>query len=250
MIIAAASDCFPDLSLEDAMERLVDLEYTHVEIALHEQGNQLKPSEVVADPQRTLELCRQTQRLTPVAYSIQIDAAGEEHYRQFAACCRLAKATKVAALVIPGAEQGTPFNEEVEHLRQLVKIATFEGALVAVKTQVGRITQDPATTTVLCDNVKGLGITLDPSCFLYAENAGVSYEQLLKYVYHVHLRDTNKNHFQVRVGQGDVEYGRLVNQLKQAKYNHALSVHIQPQPGVDHGGELRKLRLLLDSLIM
>ena len=98
-------------------------------------------------------------------------------------------------------------------------------------------------------SVKGLGITLDPSHFTYGENAGRSYDQILKYAYHVHLRDTNKEHLQVRVGQGDIEYGRLVTQLAQAKYNRALAVDMRPLPDVDHMAEMRKIRLLLESLL-
>jgi hypothetical protein len=33
------------------------------------------------------------------------------------------------------------------------------------------------------------------------------------------------------------------------KYHHALSVNIREMPEVDHSGELRKLRLLLESLL-
>jgi hypothetical protein len=51
------------------------------------------------------------------------------------------------------------------------------------------------------------------------------------------------------VGQGDVEYGRLITQLQKLHYNRALSVNITEQDGVDHVGELRKLRLLLESLL-
>ena len=78
---------------------------------------------------------------------------------------------------------------------------------------------------------------------------GRSTDKLMKYVYHMQLRDTNKKAFQVRVGQGDIEYGRLITQLQKLKYNRALTVSIREQEGVDHVGELRKLRLLLESLL-
>ena len=55
------------------------------------------------------------------------------------------------------------------------------------------MTQDPDTAIVLCDNVKGLGITLDPSHYVYGPHARENYEHIMKYVYHVRLRDTNKN---------------------------------------------------------
>jgi hypothetical protein len=51
------------------------------------------------------------------------------------------------------------------------------------------------------------------------------------------------------VGQGEVEYGKLIAQLRKAKYNRALSVDIQEMPDVDHMGEMRKMRLLLESLL-
>ena len=250
MIVAATSECFPELSLTEAVGRLVDLEYTHIEIAVHEHGNQLKPSEVFGDFDRAFDTCRQIRRLTPVAYSIQLDAEGDLYYQQFASCCTLAKATKVPTLVVESSELGTPFNEEVERLRKLVAIATMEGILVAVKTKQGCMTQDPSTTMVMCDNVKGLGITLDPSCFLYGESSNLSYDTLMKYVYHVHLRDTTPEQYQVRVGQGKVEYGRLINQLRQTKFGRGLSAFITEQDDVDHSGELRKIRLLLESLLL
>lgn len=249
MYLAASCTCFPNLSLDAALSKLVDLEFTRIEIQIHEKEGRLKPSEVAADPDRAILICRQTRRLTPIAYSVEIDAEEDEYYRQFAAICVLAKATKVVTLVVPSSKLGTPFNAEVERLQQLVDIATNEGVVVAVKTERGRISEDPDTITVLCDHVKGLGIALDPSHFHYGVNAGRSFDQILKYTYHVYLRDTNQENFQVRVGQGDIEYGRLVNMLTQVKYNRALSIDIQPFPEVDQMAEMRKMRLLLDSLL-
>ena len=249
MFVAASTECFLDLSLPAALERLADLEFTSVELALFEDANQFKPSVIAADVEAAAALCRNTRRLDVVAFDVRITAEKAAHYEQFAAVCRLAKITKVVTLTVPSAELGTPFNEEVEHLRRLVDIATLHGVRVAMKSQVGRMSEDPDTVMVLCDNVKGLGLTLDPSAYIFGPHQGRSLDKLMKYVYHVHLRDTNKKAFQVRVGQGDIEYGKLINQLQRVKYHRALSVNIREQEGVDHAGELRKLRLLLESLL-
>jgi sugar phosphate isomerase/epimerase len=243
VFVAASTDCFSSLPLDAALQKLVDLEYTRVEICIHEDGNHLKPSEVHANLEAALTTCRKTHRLTPVAYSVDIQAPESEYYQQFSSCCKLAKATKV----------GTPFNAEVERLRELVRIATAEAVSVGLKTQVGRMTQDPATAAVLCDNVKGLCISLDPSHYVYGPLSGVDYDGLMKYVCHVQLRDTTKNKLQVRVGQGAVEYGRLISQLSRFRYNRALCVNVietdNEAEGVDHMAEMRKMRLLLESLI-
>jgi sugar phosphate isomerase/epimerase len=249
VIVAASTDCFPDLSLAGALGKLVDLEFTNVDIAIHEDGRQIKPSQVLADVDAAVQTCRQTYRMTPAAFSVDIRAEGEEYYQQFAACCRLAKAIKVVTITVPCGELGTPFNAEVERLRELVAISSIDGIRVSIKTEVGRMSENPDTAVVLCNSVKGLGITLDPSHFIFGPHRGGSYDQVFKHVHHVHLRDTSKTQLQVRVGQGEVEYGKLVNQLIKAGYDRCLSIHIAPAEGVDQDGEMRKLRLLLESLL-
>jgi len=83
--VAASTECFPDLSLSQAVDTLVDLEYTSLEIDIHEDGNHLRPSAVAANLDAAITACRNTHRASIVSYSLRILAEGEEHYRQFAA---------------------------------------------------------------------------------------------------------------------------------------------------------------------
>jgi sugar phosphate isomerase/epimerase len=251
VFVAASSECFPSLPLNESLERLVDLEFTSVEIGIRESGSQLRPSQVHADLDAAILACRETHRLTPVAYVVDIDAPEPLYYEQFSSCCKLAKATKVVSITVRCGELGTPFNAEVERLRELVRIGSLAGVRVSIKTEVGRISQDPVTAVVLCDNVKGLGITLDPSHFIIGPHGDAPYDPVMKYVCHVQLRDTTKTQLQVRIGQGQIEYGRLATQLAKVNYNRALCVNIveMPETGVDHLAEMRKMRLLLESLL-
>ena len=249
MFVAATCRCFAQLPLEAAMQQLVELEYTAVEIMIHHDGGHIQPSAVLADPEHVVALCRQTHRLTPVALSVDIEAPEPEYSRQFAACCRLAKAIKVVTVTVRSAELGTPFNAEIERLRKMVSLAAPEGVRVGLLTEVGRMTENPETALVMCNNVKGLGITLDPSHYIFGPHGGANYEQLLKHIYHVRLRDTSKDQLQVRIGQGDVEYGRLVNQLNKVRYDRALCVDLMQTPELDQLTEMRKMRLLLESLL-
>lgn len=249
MFVAATSRCFAELPLDAALKRLMDLEFGCVEIMLHETGGHMKPSEVMEDLERAVRLCRQTHRLTPVAYSVDIEAPEPLYYRQFAACCKLAKATKVVTISVRSAELGTPFNAEVERLRELVAIGAVEGVRVGLTSEIGRMSENPDTAVVLCDSVKGLGITLDPSHYVCGPHHGLGFDQVMKYVYHVRLRDTSRESMQVRIGQGEIEYGRLVTQLNMHRYNRALCVDIQPTEDTDQIAELRKMRLLLESLL-
>ncbi len=249
MFVSASTECFPHLKGKEALQQLVDLEYSCVELAIHEEGGWLKPSAVLADLERAINVCRDTHRLEVTALSIDITATGDAYYQQFAMCCKLAKAIKVVTLVVPSSVLGTPFNEEIERLKDMVALASIEGAVVGMKSTIGRMSQDPDTAAVICDNVKGLGMTLDPSHYIAGPNQGRSFDRLYKYVVHTHLRDTTPNTLQVRVGQGEVDYARIISQLQKVKYDRALGVHMPPLDDFDHGVEMRKVRLLLDSML-
>ncbi len=249
MIVAASTSCFPELSLVDAIERMGDLEYSAVVIDISDGSQQITPEIVAGNLEQAVTVCRDTHRLDLAGYTVEIHAEGEAFYEQFSAICKLAKATKVASVTVPSAELGTPFNEEVEHLRRLVQMATVDGVLVSMRTQTGRLSQDPDTIKVMCDNVKGLGVTLDPSTFVYKPASKKGYEILLPYVYHTELRDSSDKEFHVPVGRGSVDYSKLINYLRRSEYRRALCVQMSPLPDTDHNSEMRKIRLLLESLL-
>ena len=249
MIVAASTNCFPHLSNEETFEKLVDLQFTSVELVLSE-ASELKPSDILADPAELAARCSQTRRLSVCSYFVDIEAEGDLYFEQFEAICKLAKATKVVTLTVPSGPLGTPFNEEVERMKSLVKIAQSQGVRVGMLSTTGHISEDPDTVCVICDHVKGLSLSLDPSHYIYQRDNPPDIEKLYKYVHHVYLRDTTRDQLQVRVGQGVIDYGKMVNFLAKHKYQRALCVDIQPEDGVDHMAELRKVRLLLESLLI
>jgi sugar phosphate isomerase/epimerase len=249
VIIAATTACFPQLPLSEAIELLSDLEFTCIEIALHDDSQQMPTHRLEEDFLESLRVIRDTHRLDICNYDLRIEASGEGYYERFRLACQLAKATKVVTLTVPSAVQGTPFNEEIEHLKRLVEIAEGDGLRVGIRSQIGRLSEDPDTVKNICDYVPGIGLALDPSQYHCSPNRNKNYDRLMKHVFHVHLRDSKKDQIQVRVGQGEIEYGRLITQLQRAGYDRALSIDIIPMEGLDTRQELRKLRLLLESLL-
>lgn len=252
MFIAATTTCFRDLPLEQALEKLADLEFSNIELMFHESENQLKPSVIADRLYEVAQSLKNTYRLTPAAASVEILAEEDEEYlRQFLACCKLAKSMKIVTLTVRASEWGTPFNSEMERLRKCVHIAADRGITLGLLTEKGRLTEDVETTRALCKNVPGLHITLDPSHYIYGygENPK-NYDPLMGLVCHVRLRDTRPDKFQVCVGQGEIEYGKLISQLQHENYNRGMSVDIQASEDIDLPVELRKMRLLLESLLL
>ncbi|MEL6897150.1 MAG: TIM barrel protein [Planctomycetota bacterium] len=255
MFVSAALDCFPDLSHDAAVEALEDLEFATVDVDLRSEGGHVPIDMILSDMDQAVQFVRHSHRLDIGSYSVYLPqpepglSHDPSHYDAFKEICRMGKATKVVTLTVPSSPLGTPFNEEVEHLKKLVEIAETEGVRVAVRSMIGCLSEDPDTLMVFCDNVDGLGITLDPSVYVTGPAKNKSLDRILKYVFHVELRDSSPEEFQVPVGRGEVEYMKIINQLAREGYDRGLCVFIQPDDSIEHRVELRKLRRLLETMI-
>jgi sugar phosphate isomerase/epimerase len=249
VFVSASTRCFSDKSLEEACYLLDDLEFDKIELWMDDAQSQLKVSEVVRDPEGFCIRLREATRLTPVAFCLDSDIDPQA----FQTVTRVAKQLKVAQITLPASRLGTPFNSEIDRLREFLKVASEDGILVSIKTKTGHLTEDPDTAIELCQAALGIGLTLDPSYYLCGPHRGGLYDQVYPYIYHTHLRDTTPDQIQVPVGLGQIDYSRVISQLERVKYHRALSVEILPELG-DHDPaarliELRKMRLLLESLL-
>jgi sugar phosphate isomerase/epimerase len=224
----------------------VDLEYSSAELVIGDQSV-VTPAQIAEQHDAIVQLRRSLRRIVPVAVFFDVEPNSPNSLERFSATCRLAKDCKIAVVTVHAAVPGTPFNEEIDRLRELVKIGIYHGVVVGVATEAGRITETPETVVSLCKHVKGLGVTLDPSHYIYNLPKPKDYESILPYVCHVRLRDTTQRQFQTQIGQGVVDFGRLVTLLNNLEYRRALCVDLAPLPNVDPSAELRKMRLLLES---
>jgi sugar phosphate isomerase/epimerase len=247
VFIAASSHNFGDKPFPEACQALADLGYDKVELWLSEPSSHLKPSEIAAQAEKFVTFYRETTRLTPVALHFETDPPDDV----FAAVCRVGKLMKITQVTIPAGQIGTPFNEEIDRLRRRLATTNSAGMRLSLKTMSGHLTEDPQTAIELCQSVPGLGITLDLSYFLCGKFAGKPYDQVYAYVYHVHLRDTSPAAIQVPIGLGEIDYSRMISQLRRCEYNRLLSVELLPEllNGMDRALELRKLRMLLETLL-
>ena len=254
MYVSCSTLCFARQSFEDALRAIAELQFTKFEAAVHESGPHLKPSEVAADVHAAAERLRYGSGLAPAAFSVEIETDDDEEYqRQFKSVCRLARMSAVPLLTMSAAPVGSAIDAEVQRLTKLTTTAGQEGVQATVATRLGTLTEDPDVAVTLCERVPGLGLTLDPSHYIAGPHAAKGHDQVFPYVRHVQLRDTGRgpNQFQVRVGQGEVEYGRIVAQLARLNYRRLLSVDIRdaPETPFPMQPEVRKLKYLLESLV-
>ena len=251
MYVACSSLCFSRYPLTQALYAISELNFHKVDLALHEDGPHLKPSEVVADSNRVAQMLRKA-NVAYAAFHVRIDGTDAERYREtLRAVCHLGRVLAVPVINIPAAPAGSDFSTEVSRLTQLSQIAASEGVILTVETHSSTLTADPVRAAELCRRVPGLGLTLDPSHYLLGTQPIQDFDELFPFVRHVRLRDTSPDRLQVRVGQGQVEYGRIISQLSRERYDRALAVdiHDAPEPGYPMEPEVRKLKYLLESMV-
>ncbi|MEX0718063.1 MAG: sugar phosphate isomerase/epimerase [Planctomycetaceae bacterium] len=247
MFVAASTGSFADVPFDEACRQLVDLEYDRVELWMSEAGEHLKPSTVAADPERFYAHYRELTRLTPVAICLEDEVDRDA----FAEIARLAKLFRITQITLPAGPLGTPFNSAIDRLRTMLAVANENGIRLSIKTRIGHLTEDPHTAVELCQAVRGLGLTLDPSHYMCGPHRDRPYDQVFPHVYHVHLRDSTGDSVQVPVGLGEIDYSRLIAQLRRQGYEQALSVDLiadRLEPNT-RPLEMRKLRMLLETLI-
>ena len=250
VFVAASSRCFPSLPVKDSLYKLADLEYTATELVVgHSQDSNLILPESQEQFEDIVQFCRTSRRITPVAIYFDFEPEHPDFFTYFERCSHMAKAAKIIQITIRASHAGTPFNAEVERLRKLVTIGSRDGLVIGIATEVGRMTADPDSVKSLCKSVRDLSVTLDPSHYIFQHSKPRDYDNILEYVSHVRLRDTTKDSLQVQVGQGIQEYSKLVIQLSKANYRRALCVDLAVLPNLDQDAEMRKMRLLLESLL-
>jgi sugar phosphate isomerase/epimerase len=252
--VACSTLCFARFPLDQALRSIAELEFSKVDVAIHENGPHLRPSEVVEDVGLAAQRIRIGPSLSPAAFSVEIEAPTDADYcRQLQAICHLARLSTVAVITIPAAASGASIDAEVKRLTCFARLANSEGVVLSVETRMGTVTENPETAVDLCRRVPGLGLTLDPSHYIAGPHQGKSFDQVYPYVRHVHLRDTGRgaDQFQVRVGQGEVEYGRIIAQLARLDYDRVLTVEMLDIPDAPFAmdAEVRKLKYLLESLV-
>lgn len=253
MYVTCSTLCFASLSLEEALHTIRRLQFTKADLAIHSDGPHLTPEEVVADPVRVSQRLRASS-LGFAAFHLDLKPSlDRQTLTQLQVISRLARVLTVPVLTVPAAPTGSDVEAEIQRLVPWSEIVTAEGVILCLETTRGTLTEDPATAEMLCRRVPGLALTLDPSHYHVTPRGPVNHDSLYEFARHVRLRDSGaaQEMFQVRVGQGEIEYSRIIGQLERFDYARSLTVDYRdvadnPFPVEP---EVRKLKYMLESLI-
>jgi sugar phosphate isomerase/epimerase len=247
VIVACSTLCFGRHSLDEALRVIREMHFAKADLAIHSVGPHLRPVDVMADVGKMAQRLKAS-NVSFAAFHLEFDPVdGTEVREQLKAVCRLARLLAVPVVTIAADVVASDFTAEVKRLTEWVKIAEGDGIILTVETRAGTLTETPAAAVELCKKVTGLGITLDPTHYMT-----VGYDAIIPHVRHVRLRDsgTAPNQYQMRIGQGVIEYGKIVSQLERSGYDRTLTVDVRDIADSEFpiDSEVRKLKFLLESL--
>ena len=248
MIVACSTLCFGRHKLDEALRVIREMHFAKADLAIHAVGPHLRPAEVAGDVGRVAQKLKAS-NVQFAAFHLEFDPPdGPDVREQLKGICRLARLLAVPVLTVAAAPTGADQTVEVKRLTDWVKIAEGDGVILTVETRTGTMTENATEAIELCRNVPGLGLTLDPTHYLT-----VPHDTIYPHVRHVRLRDSGKgpNQYQVRIGQGEIEYGKIVSQLERCGYDRTLTVDVRdiPDGPFPIDSEVRKLKFLLESLV-
>lgn len=255
MDVACSTLCFSREPLRQALRMIAELEFMKVDLAVGDGNSHVSTEALLTCPTTVVGELKLSATLGFSSVTLRTSRTGPEMEECVAAAAHLAKQVTAPILVIEAAPSGTPLEQEAARLRRLVGAAALQGTTLTVATRIGTVTETPQSAVELCQNVEGLGLTLDPSHYVCGPNQCRPYEQVYPYVKHTHLRDSGRrvDQIQITVGRGEIEYGRIINSLCRFGYRGALTVAMEDQiaqDGFETFIEARKLRLLLESYLI
>lgn len=254
MLVSCTTLCMGRHTLTKVFEAFLELDLNRYELVVHDGSRHVTPEEVVQDPLKVAARLKSAHGLTPGAIFFRESRENLAREKmELKAMAKLARLAHIPLVTILPASIQEPFPKEVERLKELVALAGTEGIQLAVTTQQGSWAGTCASARDLCEKVPGLQITLDPSHLGDVDFAGKDFEPLIKRIVHTHLRDSTKGPLpvQVKIGQGTMEFAKLIQVLEKKGYSRLLSIDIHEiaDSGFAVMPEVRKLKYLLESSI-
>lgn len=251
MYVACSSVCFERYALDQTLRTIHELRFAKVDLAIREGGPHLRIEDLLEDVNRVATRLRST-NTSFAAFHLDMPNQTFDTQRDWLrAACRLGRLLTVPLVSIVASPLGSDFDAEVKRLQVLERIASGEGITLAVTTHCETLTADKLGAAELCRRVPGLGLALDPSHYLIGSHGSDDFDLVYPFVKHVRVRDSKRDKLQVRVGQGELEYGKMIHQLARHRYDRALCVDVHEVPGQEFPmePEVRKLKYLLESMI-
>lgn len=239
MAVACSTSAFK-VSLEEALAEVSGLGFTCVDLICIPCWDHVQPGDLADDFDRTadrVEFLLQEHHLSPVACNMALphtyvrdEETNAERIRQAEGVARLMDRLGVnVASFYPGPRaEARPWEEVMADsattIRELLGVAADAGVTFAVELHYNTPYETVEQASRLLEAVPELPVAFDPSHFAMQEIDPAETEPFLDRTVHVHLRDAAPGEMFVPLGQGSVDFNRLLDALAEREYAGHYSI--------------------------
>jgi sugar phosphate isomerase/epimerase len=231
---------YPDI--EDAVGKIAGLGFEAVDLGILENWQHYDPSALVEDADGWGDrFAEAVQRHGLAVSSLNCgpsrslldpeSAAFEQYKRQLAALLDLAEKVECPNITLqPGRlSEGQTLDDALpvlaDHVAQIGAMAGKREVAVSLEGHQGTVFERPPDALgIIRDCWPEVGYTYDPSHLTMLEIPLQESEELLRYTYHVHVRNAAVNEMQAGMDEGEVDFGWLIPALARAGYKGALAI--------------------------
>ena len=249
-------------SLAEALAQISEMGFEHVDLIAIASWGHIRPADLVSEFELVadeIERLLAKHKLAPVALNAAVThlheradkAVNEQRLRECEAIAKLMNRLDVkVASFGPGRRVSErpweqTLDDEAATFGEMLEIARAAGVTFAVELHYNTAFETLAQAHKLLTAVPELKVAYDPSHFVMQEIDIRDTAELLDRAAHVHLRDAGPGQMQVPVGEGNVDFGWIINGLSERRYQGHYS--IEYLPGIEGGprAQIEKLRDLL-----
>ena len=242
MEIGGCSFSFGPKPLHEALQVLKNFGFDIVDVGVCPGNTQIHPVEAASEPGRVASIVKETlhemNQRPEECFVLDFGEAinhPENSVRErtrslfpglarFASLAGFRSVMLIPGIVHPSMGKDRSFDLSVKVLRELVEMSNDAGVQLNIEPCEPSVADDPQDAVRLCEEVPGLGLTLDYSHFIDPGFDQSSVEPLHRFARHFHARQAAPGKRVEAVNKGTIDFKRIISLLKQQKYNGVVAV--------------------------
>lgn len=134
----------------------------------------------------------------------------------------------------PGLFPEAALRKLMRSLKELLLYAESKNVLIALEYEPGLLVESARETIELLNHLRrpNIGVNLDLGhAWVQGEDPGEVIDLFGKSVFHIHLEDIRgRKHYHLIPGEGEIEFEKIFDKLKQIDYNGFVSIELYTYP--------------------
>ena len=138
----------------------------------------------------------------------------------------------------------------VDALRFQHEVCSTKGLQLNIEPHWHSLAESPESAIWFCEQVPGIGLTLDYSHFIAQGYTQDDVEQLHAYTRHFHARQARKGATNATITDGTIDFKRIMHKFQQDHWDGVICLEYNPSLIEDALGEIQQLKQQLTSYLL